>query len=199
MTRRITTIAVALLLAVPVANVAAQETLQVNTASQLRDTLGRAEAMLASNNAEGAWELLQALDAEVAGDAYFDYLLGVAALDSGRATLAILSLQRAAAAAPQYSAARMELARAHFEAGERDQARPIFVALLAESPPPGVGKIIDQYIAAIDAKPATPASDFSPYAELMVGYDDNANGSTSDQQFLGFTLEHLRYRDTCPV
>jgi hypothetical protein len=40
----------------------------------------------------------------------------------------------------------------------------------------------------MDAGPARPPSDFSPYAELMVGYDDNANGSTDNQQFLGFTL-----------
>ena len=166
----------------------AQETVQVDTAAELREVLGKAESLLASNDAQGAWNLLQPLEGEFSGDAWFDYLLGVAALDSGRINDAILSLTRATSSAPQFSGARMELARAHFEAGDRAEARPLFVALLTENPPPGVRNVIDQYIAAIDSKPSAPPSDFSPYAELMVGYDDNANGSTSDQQFLGFTL-----------
>jgi tetratricopeptide (TPR) repeat protein len=179
---------ISLLVAVPVSHVAAQETLQVNTAAELREVLGNAESMLAANDAQGAWNLLRPLESEFSGDAWFDYLLGVAALDSGKISDAILSLTRAASAAPQFSGARMELARAYFEAGEREEARPLFVALLAENPPPGVRNVIDHYIAAIDSKPSAPSSNFSPYAELMVGYDDNANGSTSDQQFLGFTL-----------
>ncbi len=179
---------ISLLVAVPVSNVAAQDVVRVNTAAELREVLGQAESLLASNDAQGAWNLLQPLESEFSGNAFFDYLLGVAALDSGRISAAILSLTRAASAAPQFSGARMELARAHFEAGDRTEARPLFVALLTENPPPGVRDVIDQYIAAIDSKPSAPSRDFRPYGELMVGYDDNANGSTSDQQFLGFTL-----------
>ena len=82
----------------------------------------------------------------------------------------------------------MELARAHFEAGELDDAKPLFAALLNENPPPGVRNVIDQYLAAINAGPGKPPSNINPYAEFTVGYDDNANGSTDDQQFLGFTL-----------
>jgi len=187
--RQKTTLIVALLLSVLAsAGVMAQETVQVSTATELRQALGEAESLLAAGNAQGAWELLLPLEGIYSGRAYFDYLLGVAALDSGRYSTAILSLQRAAASAPQFSGARMELARAHFEAGELGAARPLFVALLSESPPAGVREILDKYIAAIDAGPAAPPSDFRPYAELMVGYDDNANGSTDDQQFLGFTL-----------
>jgi len=182
-------IIVALLLSVLTsAGVVAQETVQVGVATELRQMLGKAESMLAAGNAQGAWDLLHPLEASYSGQAYFDYLLGVSALDSGRTAAAILSLQRAAASAPQFSGARMELARAHFEAGEPGAARPLFAALLSESPPPAVRTIIDQYIVAIDTGPAMPQSDFRPYAELMVGYDDNANGSTDDQQFLGFTL-----------
>ena len=180
---------ISLLVTLPPNHVAAQETLQVNTAAELREVLGQAESLLASNDVQGAWNLLQPLESEFSGNAYFDYLLGVAALDSGRTADAILSLTRAALQAPQFSGARMELARAHFEAGEQERARALFVALLAENPPAGVRSVIDQYIVAIDARPAGPPSDFHPYAELMVGYDDNANGSTSDQQFLGFTLD----------
>ena len=166
----------------------AQDTLQVGAPAEVRQILTQAESLLASGAANQAYELLQPLENQYSGNVLFDYLLGVASLDTGRTSAAIMSLQRAVAAAPQFSGARMELARAHFEAGEPGEARPLFVALLTENPPPGVRAIIDQYIAAIDAGTTRPPSDFRPYAELLVGYDDNANGSTDDQQFLGFTL-----------
>ena len=179
---------VALLAGLPPGSAIAQETMQIAANAEVRELLGQAESLLAAGDSQSAYDLLRPREAELAGHAYFDYLLGVAALDSDRIGEAILSLRRAANAAPQFSGARMELARAHFDAGETNLARPLFVALLAESPPPGVRKVLDQYIASIDAKPGTPPSDFSPYAELMIGYDDNANGSTDEQQFLGFTL-----------
>ena len=179
----------ALLAMVPPGSAFAQQTIQVATTADVRALLGQAENLLAAGNVQRAYELLQGRETELSGHAYFDYLLGVAALDSGRINEAILSLRRAATTAPQFSGARMELARAHFDAGEKNVARPIFVALLAENPPPGVRGVLDQYIAAIDTRPETPASRFDPYLELFVGDDDNANGSTSDQQFLGFTLD----------
>ena len=166
----------------------AQDTLQIATTSEAQDVLQRAEAMLAGNNSQGAYALLQARESELAGHSYFDYLLGVAALDSGYLGEAILSLQRAALSAPQFSGARMELARAHFEVGDKNLARPLFTALLDENPPASVRDVINKYIAAIDARPATPPNYFAPYAELQVGHDSNANGSTDEQQFLGFTL-----------
>ncbi len=166
----------------------AQDTLQVSASAAARDLMQQAESLLGSGNSQGAYDLLQPREVEFSGNAYFDYLLGVAALDSGRASEAILSLNRSAVAAPGFSGARMELARAYFDAGEPDSARPLFVALIGENPPPGVQDVLDRYIAAIDAQPTAPPSRFSPYAELLLGHDDNANGSTDDQQFLGFTL-----------
>lgn len=180
---------VALITGVAPTSADAQQTMQVAVTAEVRELLQQAESLLATNDSQRAYALLQARAAELAGSSYFDYLLGVAALDTGRGGEAILSLRRAVASAPEFSGARMELARAHFEAGEPGLARPLFVALLSEDPPPGVREVIDQYIAAIDSPRDTPASEFSPYAELMVGYDDNANGSTSDEQFLGFTLD----------
>lgn len=181
-------LAVAVLLGGPAMTAVAQETLQVPVTAELRGLLGRAEALLARADAAAAFALLAPREQEFAGNPGFDYLLGVAALDSGRATDAIIALQRAVKVAPDFAGARMELARAYFELEQFAWARPLFVALLNENPPPGVRDVIDSYIEAIDAGPATPPSRLQPFAELFAGYDDNANGSTDDQQFLGFTL-----------
>lgn len=161
---------------------------EVNASDDLRALLERAEARIANEQAEEAFALLSAVQTEHAGNPYFDYLLGVAALDSGRHSEAIFSLRRSIAVEPRYAGARMELARAYFESNNPELARPLFVALLDENPPPGVLDIIRQYISMIDAPSAAPRSRMRGYLESLAGYDSNANGSTADQQFLGFTL-----------
>ncbi len=164
------------------------QTFEIQAAAETRQLLARAETLLGAGQDQGAYELLVPYEVELAGNPYYDYLLGVAALDSGRTGEAIFSLRRSLAVQPQFSGARMELGRAYYEAGDSAQARPLFVGLLDESPPPGVREVLNQYIAAIDMRPPTPQSDFSGYVEVFAGNDTNANGSTSNQQFLGFTL-----------
>lgn len=170
--------------------VLAQDTATFDVIASAADQalMTRAESLIASDQAERAYDMLGDREADLAGNPYFDYLLGVAALDSGHVSEAIFSLRRSVAVAPRYAGARMELGRAYYESGNGGQARPLFVSLLDENPPSGVRGVIQQYIDAIDQKPATPGSRFSPYLELRTGHDSNANGSTSNQQFLGFML-----------
>ena len=166
----------------------AQETIRLADSENARDLYQKVESLLASGRTRGAYEMLKSYARDLAGNPYFDYLLGVAALDSGRLSEAIMNLQRATAAAPEFSGARMELARAHFESREYGTARTMFVELLAEAPPTEIRELIESYISAIDSRQDSPPHRFSPYAELFSGLDSNANGSTDDQQFLGFTL-----------
>lgn len=182
-----------------VATANAQETLQINVAAETRALLEEAETLLAGNDSERGYALLIPHEAELAGSPYYDYLLGVAALDSGRRSEAIFSLRRSIAVEPRFSAARMELGRAYLESGNSALARPIFVSLLDESPPAGVRSVLQQYISAIDAPRPTPRSSFSGYFETFVGHDSNANGSTADQQFLGFTLSPENLATESPV
>ena len=177
-----------LLLIAPFAALHAQQTMQLADSGDARDLYQQAESLLASGKIANAYELLHAYESEFAANPYFNYLLGVAALDYGRRDEAILRLRRAVAGAPLFAGARMELARALYDAGDYDQARPIFVELLGENPPAEVLGVIDGYIQAIDARPSSPPSNFAPYAELLTGHDSNANGATDNEQFLGFTL-----------
>jgi tetratricopeptide (TPR) repeat protein len=176
------------LLMAPLSFASAQQTMQLADSGDARHLYEQAESLLAGGKTRNAYELLRAYESELSGNAYFDYLLGVAALDSGRNSEAIQSLKRAVSNAPQFSGARMELARAHYESGEFATARPMFTSLLGESPPPAVLNVINGYINAIDARPSVPPSRFAPYAELATGHDSNANASTDDVQFMGFTL-----------
>lgn len=164
------------------------QTLEVQANAATQAVLRDAETRLASNDSAGAYALLSPREADLAGNAFFDYLLGVAALDTGRISEAIFSLQRSIATEPRFSGARMELARAYFENNDHAQARPLFVSLLAESPPPGVRDVLNRYIETIDARPRLPMARFTPYFEVTAGHDSNANGSTDNQFFLGFNL-----------
>ncbi|HNP62798.1 MAG TPA: tetratricopeptide repeat protein [Woeseiaceae bacterium] len=166
----------------------AEDTLQVASSADTQRFLARAEDLLTLGETAVAYELLSEKESELAGNPFFDYLLGVAALDSGRTSDAIFSLRRALIVAPGFSGARMELARAYFESGNVAQARPLFVQLLGEQPPAAVRTVIDDYIASIDASPAAPRSRLRLHYDVAAGYDTNANGSTDSQQFLGFTL-----------
>ena len=173
-----------------VAQVSAQDSEAVTVAvdGEAQKLLFRAEDLLGNGLFQRAYDLLLPEEARLAGNPLYDYLLGVAALDSGRYSEAIFSLQRSLAVEPAFSGARMELARAYYEVGNEALARPLFVMLLDESPPPSVRSVINNYIRAIDAAPATPQSQLTAFADMNIGYDSNANGSTDDQQFLGFTL-----------
>ncbi|MEL7184862.1 MAG: porin family protein [Pseudomonadota bacterium] len=176
-------------LALPsVATAQSDATFDVAVSVNDEEFLRLVESQIAAGNIEGAYTSLSMVESRLAGNVYYDYLLGVAALDSGRTSEAIFALRRAIAIEPGFSGARMELARAYYEAGNPELARPLFVALLDERPPPGVRDVLDSYIAAIDARPVAPASRFSPFVDFGVGFDTNANGSTDSNQFLGFML-----------
>jgi len=173
-----------------VATTSAQEsdTIRVAANASTQQLLSDAESLLDRGLSRRAYDLLGPHEIRLSGNPLYDYLLGIAALDSGKVSEAIFALRRALSVEPGFSGARMELARAYYDAGNKALARPLFSRLLEENPPPAVRDVLNQYINAIDAKPPVPQSRFIPYLELFAGHDSNANGSTSDQQFLGFTL-----------
>ena len=162
-------------------------TVQVQLDAETQRLLSEAETLIGRGQNDEAFGLLSTRELELAGNPLYDYLLGIAALDSGRYGEAIFSLQRTLDVQPDFSGARMALARAHYEAGEKVQARALFMQLLDEQPPVAVRQVVDQYLAAID-RPPKAHSRFTPFIETIVGYDSNANASTDDLGFLGFTL-----------
>ena len=61
--------------------------------SQAGPDLGSADALIRAGKAEEAWQLLAPHESQRAGDAEYDYLLAVAALESGRENLATFILE----------------------------------------------------------------------------------------------------------
>jgi tetratricopeptide (TPR) repeat protein len=151
--------------------------------------LRQAESLLAEKKAAEAYALLAGHELDLAGTPLFDYLLGLAALDSGHTSDAAFAFERVVAAQPDFAGARIELARARFEQGELGLSRAQFQYLLTQSPPASTRAVIDQYLDAIGERSQRAGSHWSALAQFGSGYDSNANGATSEQTFLGFTLD----------
>ena len=141
--------------------------------------LARAEQLIKANKADEAWKLLSPFEFSQAGREEFDYLLGVAALDSGRADLATLVFERVLAVNPNHAAARLDMARAYFALGDMQRARTEFESVLRFDPPPAAKVTIERYLAAIDQRERGRALRVTGYVDASVGSDSNVNSSTS--------------------
>lgn len=131
------------------------------------------------------------LEAQYAGDADYDYVLGVLLLDDGRSQDAIFALLRATQTRPNSLGIRLDLGRAYFEANDNESARSIFSALQQQSPPPAAAEVIDSYLQAIKRRSSRYTPTWVSQITLGGGHDSNANGATDLRNFLDFTLDEL--------
>lgn len=109
----------------------------------------------ALQKAEALYQALIPLGPRYAGTPDYDYLLGIAALDTNRLETARSALQRVVAAQPGNSPARLELARTYFLLGQRDDAKREFETAQAANPPANVRPTIQAYLNAIDSPVGT--------------------------------------------
>lgn len=136
--------------------------------------------LLNQSNPKQAYAELIKHEAELAGNIDYDYLLGVASLDSGKIDDAIVAFERVLAINPNHAGAQMDLARTYFMAGSYDLAEAAFKQL-ADSNPPAIAKqTINRYLEAIENRKRQTTAGWSGYAELGIGYDTNITGVPSD-------------------
>ncbi|HLT27612.1 MAG TPA: tetratricopeptide repeat protein [Zeimonas sp.] len=146
----------------------------------LAQLLRSARAWIEAGEADRAWRALEDRLDDYAGDPGFDYLLGLAALDSGRPGRAVLALERVLIVRPDFLQARAELARAYFRLREHENARREFETVAARSIPEEARRVIGRYLDAIRRLERAGEPEFVAWAELDAGYDSNANfGSAS--------------------
>lgn len=142
--------------------------------------LAEARRLIDAGEAERAWQALEPRVGDYGGDPEFDYLLGLAALDSGRPGRAVLALERVLIVQPDFLQARAELARAYFALREHENARREFETVSAREVPQEVRQVIGRYLDAIRLREQRGAPRFTAWAQLEAGYDSNPNfGSAS--------------------
>ncbi len=142
--------------------------------------LERARGQLAAGNARAAYAELAPLQEQLAGQPEFDYLLGVAALDSGRLEEAVIAFERVLALVPNHAGAHMDLARAYYSVGSYDLAEAAFVKLQALKPPPAAQQAINRYLESIQARKRQTQPGWTGFGELGLGYDSNITGVPAD-------------------
>ncbi len=147
--------------------------------AQADEILERARELIGQHHPQAAYELLSPLQAERAGDPEFDYLLGVAALDSGHRSEAVFAFERVLAVDPEHKLARAEIARAYFELKEYETARGEFESLQGQAIPDEVKEVMNRYLAAIDQQLGALRTLWQGFVAMDLGYDSNVNSATS--------------------
>jgi tetratricopeptide (TPR) repeat protein len=141
--------------------------------------LGEAQALVQARKAEQAWRLLAPLERQYAGRPDFDYLLGLAALESGRPNRATFILERVIAVNPGHLAARLEMARAYFALHDFERAEREFGFILESAPPEEIRALSHTYLERMRrGLPRAPRA-LTGYAEVALGRDTNVSAATA--------------------
>jgi outer membrane protein len=164
--------------------------------AQGETTYDQARQLMAAQNAAGAYALLEPLERQRAGQPEFDYLLGIAALDSGRISRAIFALERVLAVQPDNALARAEIGRAYLAAGEAENARSELTQVRSGTIPASALPAVDRLLGAISQLQSQQSTQLRGYLEAGLGYDTNVNSATGSSQVaipslggLTFTLD----------
>ncbi len=134
--------------------------------------------LLKAQEFQQAYELAQKLEAEYAGEVSFDFLYGLAAIESGHPEAALFPLERVLMAQSYNHRAKLELARAYFLLGDHTTARQLFNEVLTYRPPQKVQQNVQRYLEEIESRNAAAQHRVSGYVELNVGSDSNINSAT---------------------
>jgi len=148
------------------------------SAPAFADVADEIKVLIEQGKAKDAYELGLKHQDQL-GEPRFDYAFGVAAIDSGRVSLGVLSLERVLLANPGDDLVRLELARGYFNLGEYQRAKDEFLEVKSHKPPAGVVSTIDIYLDLIKAKEKKQRVNGSLYAEVGIGYNSNVNAATS--------------------
>lgn len=139
--------------------------------AQGNDPLAEARAAMAAKQPRQALAILEPLEAGRAGEPAFDYLLGLARLDSGDPERAVFAFERVLAIQPANAQARAEIGRAYLMLGERDAGIRELESTRAMDIPEEAKKTIGNYLNAFGAGPTR----LGGYLEATLGHDSNVN------------------------
>ncbi len=151
-------------------------------ASACSPDLELAGNLILEGKPEKAYGLLEPCEFEMAGTTKYDYLLGLAALNSGQPGKAGIILERVLVVDPLYAAAWVDLGRANYLSGDLERARTEFIRAQALNPPQAAQVVLNHYLQLIDNR--KPDVTLSSYFELGAGYNNNVNNSTDQSQIL---------------
>lgn len=139
-----------------------------------------ADALVRKSDFKAAYQMLEPLESENAGELEYDYLFGIAAVESNNLSRGIFALERVLAVAPNHKDARTEIAKAHFLLGEIEASKVEFNNVLQENPDEKTKVAVEKLLAAIE-KVQGNGTTFSAYLEAGLGRDSNVSSAPNLQ------------------
>lgn len=144
------------------------------------DPVAEAKRLIEAKQFSQAYALLAPLENDRAGDAQFDYWLGVAALETDQLERAASAFERTLLRQPDFHSARLELGRTYLRMGALDMAEHEFRRLLDRAPTPEGKKLLEDYLAEIQKVKAKQRFGVKGYLEAGAGRDNNLTSTTRD-------------------
>lgn len=135
-----------------------------------------------SGQFEAAYKLAT-IQTGLLGSPHFDFLLGLAAVNSGHHAQGVFALERHLAVVPANDRARLELAKGYYELGDYYRARQEFEFVLRYGPPKDVQANVQKYLDAMQTREViTSRASSRAYIEVGAGRDSNVNAGTYNSQ-----------------
>ena len=144
--------------------------------------LREADELIKNGKPADAYRLLEPLEFDRSGEVRFDYLLGIAALDSGKPDKATLAFERVLAVDRNFAGARLDMARAYYQLGDLPRAKTEFETVMTQNPPEAARLTIQKYLDVISARENAKRTQLAGHIEVMAGRDSNVNNSTAQSQ-----------------
>jgi tetratricopeptide (TPR) repeat protein len=141
------------------------------------------DRLISAGQYQEAYSEAQSNLIDLEGEPRFDFLYGLAALESGEPNEAVFALERAAAVSTDRvmrDRARLELARAYFVTNNLTAAENLFNTVLASNPPANVQQNIEAFLQLIEARRNAQEPSFNITIASVLGSDGNINSATSD-------------------
>ena len=150
------------------------------TNPELAALLREADVLIRAGKPAEAYQLLEPREGDYSGEIAFDYMLGIVALDIGKPDRATIAFERVLAVDPNFTGARLDLARAYFAMGSDDLARNEFQIVLSQGPPENAKEVVNKYLAAIEERQRARIQRLTGYVEGNIGADSNVTAVTAD-------------------
>lgn len=157
--------------------------LQLHAAENTPSPNSEMDALISAGQFQEAFNLGNANLVDWEGDAEFDFIYGLAALESGNPNDAVFALERVTATAEDQllrARARLELARAYFVTNNLTAAENLFNLVLESDPPANVQENIQAFLTLIESRRNAREATFNWSIATVVGSDDNINSATSN-------------------
>lgn len=151
---------------------------QVLGASDDETVVQQLNLLVAQGQFQQAYDLAQDNLFDLEGEAEFDFLFGLAALETGHPDEAVFAFERIAYIYPDQQRVKLELARSYFMSNNLAAAQQLFNEVLATNPEPNVSNNIQAFLDLIDERQNAVSSTFTWYLNSNIGSDSNINSAT---------------------